>query len=96
MLATIKGSFSVSTTSAVIVAMVVEGLFKKGDRIECPMVDGTRRTLTVKSVETLAPSDPTANAQYPVALIVDTFHPSEVAVGKALHVEGALPSRKIS
>jgi hypothetical protein len=96
MLASIKGSFSVSTTSAVIVAMVVEGSFKKGDRIECPMADGTTRILSVRGIESLSPSDPSSKVEYPVALIVDSFHPSEVAIGKALQVEGVLPSRKIS
>ena len=64
--------------------MVLEGTAKKGDLINCPMADGTLRTLTVKAIDSIAPSNSLVQEKYPIALIVDCIKPAEAAIGKEL------------
>lgn len=84
MRATIKGSFSVSNSSSILVAMVLEGIVRKGDLINCPMTDGSLRTLTIKAIDSIAPSRSPIQEKYPIALIVECIKPAEAAIGKEL------------
>jgi hypothetical protein len=65
--------------------MVFEGTVKKGDLINCPMADGSLRTLTVKAIDSIAPSKSPIQEKYPIALIVECIKPAEAAIGKELY-----------
>jgi len=94
----VKGSFSVSTSSTVVVAMILEGEVKKGDRVSCPLTDGSSRILVVKATEAIAPSDPQNTQGYPIALIVESLKPAEAALDREIftpETPGSIPKEAI-
>jgi hypothetical protein len=88
MVGTIKGSFSVSSSSTIIVAMLPSGAIRKGEIIACPLTDGTVRELTVRAVEAIVPTEPGAGSRCPVALIVESLKPAEAVIDGEIFIPG--------